>query len=114
MDADHRQAWVNALSEPHPIFSSICAFTCTRQDKHILTIKDLKGDLILTKVVLRPNESQAQLFGRFRKQVLKSGKLKAVRKKRWFVSKSEIRRIAKKKAIRKSKRRTRDQPRRGY
>ena len=114
MDADHSQAWVNALSEPHPIFSSICAFTCTRQDMLILTIKDLKGDLILTKVVLRPNESQAQLFSRFRKKVSKSGKLRAVRKKRWFVSKSEVRRIAKKKAISKQKRNQRNKQQRGY
>jgi small subunit ribosomal protein S21 len=59
----------------------------------------------LTKVELRPKESQQQLFRRFRKKVAKSGKLRAVRKKRWFVSKSEVRRIAKKKAIRKQKRR---------
>jgi small subunit ribosomal protein S21 len=81
---------------------------------HILAIKDRKGDQILTKVVLRPNESQQKLFGRFRKKVSKSGKLKAVRKKRWFVSKSEVRRIAKKKAIRKQIRRQRNQHRRGY
>ena len=59
----------------------------------------------MTKVELRPNESQQQLFSRFRKQVSKSGKLRALRKKRWFVSKSEVRRIAKKKAIRRSRRR---------
>jgi len=70
-----------------------------------LPVSDLKGDQILTKVVLRPHESQAQLFSRFRKKVSKSGKLSAIRKKRWFVSKSEVRRIAKKKAIRKQKRR---------
>ena len=66
----------------------------------------------MTKVELRPNESQQQLFTRFRKKVAKSGKLRAVRKKRWFVSKSEIRRIAKKKAIRKQKRRQRNRARR--
>jgi small subunit ribosomal protein S21 len=65
----------------------------------------------LTKVELRPNESQAQLLRRFRKKVAKSGKLSAVRKKRWFVSKSEVRRIAKKKAIRKHKRRQRKKSR---
>jgi small subunit ribosomal protein S21 len=85
-----------------------------RQEQQLLTVKDLKGDLILTKVVLRPNESQQQLFSRFRKKVSKSGKLRAVRKKRWFVSKSEVRRIAKKKAIRKQKRRQRNRHRRGY
>jgi len=73
-----------------------------------------KGDLILTKVVLRPKESQAQIFKRFRNKVTKSGKLRAVRKKRWFVSKSEVRCIAKKKAIRKQKRNQRNQHRKGY
>ena len=61
----------------------------------------------MTKVTLRPNESQQQLLRRFRKKVIQSGKLSAVRKKRWFVSRSEIRRIAKKKAIRRAKRRQR-------
>jgi small subunit ribosomal protein S21 len=65
----------------------------------------------LTKVELRPNESQTQLFKRFRKKVAKSGKLSVVRRKRWFVSKSELRRIAKKKAIRKQKRRQRNRAR---
>jgi small subunit ribosomal protein S21 len=61
----------------------------------------------LTKVVLRTNESQAQLLRRFRKKVAKSGKMSAVRKKRWFMSKSEQKRIAKKKAIRRHKRKRR-------
>jgi small subunit ribosomal protein S21 len=68
----------------------------------------------LTKVELRPNESQQQLFSRFRKKVSRSGKLRALRKKRWFVSKSEVRRIAKKKAIRKRKRYQRNRQRKGY
>ena len=68
----------------------------------------------LTKVELRPNESQQQLFRRFRKKVAVSGKLSAVRRKRWFVSKSELRRIAKKKAIRKQKRRQRNRRHRRY
>jgi small subunit ribosomal protein S21 len=59
----------------------------------------------LTSVVLRPNESQDQLLKRFRKKVVKSGVLSTVRRKRWFISKSELRRIEKKKAIRRLKRR---------
>jgi small subunit ribosomal protein S21 len=59
----------------------------------------------LTQVTLRPNESQDQLLKRFRKKVAKSGILSTVRRKRWFVSKSELRRINKKKAIRRIKRR---------
>lgn len=62
----------------------------------------------MARVELRPNESQQQLLKRFRRVVAKSGRLKAVRQKRWFVSKSELRRIAKKKAIRKHKRRERN------
>ena len=60
----------------------------------------------MTTVTLRPNESQDQLLKRFRKRVAKSGILSIVRRKRWFVSKSELRRIQKKKAMRKMKRRT--------
>ncbi len=60
----------------------------------------------MTSVNLRPNESQEQLLKRFRKKVAKSGILSTVRRKRWFVSKSELRRINKKKAIRRIRRRT--------
>jgi small subunit ribosomal protein S21 len=56
-------------------------------------------------VNLRPNESQEALLKRFRKKVVKSGVLSTVRRKRWFVSKSELRRVEKKKAIRRIKRR---------
>lgn len=62
-----------------------------------------------TSVVLRPNESQDQLLKRFKKKVMRSGVLTQLRNKRWFVSKSEVRRIEKKKAIRRiNKRRRRD------
>lgn len=59
----------------------------------------------MATVNLRPNESQDQLLRRFRKKVAKSGILSTVRRKRWFVSKSELRRIQKKKSIRRIKRR---------
>jgi small subunit ribosomal protein S21 len=59
----------------------------------------------MTVVVIRPNESQDQLLKRFRKKVVKSGVLSTVRRKRWFISKSELRRVEKKKAIRRIKRR---------
>jgi small subunit ribosomal protein S21 len=64
----------------------------------------------LATVNLRPNESQDQLLKRFRKKVAKSGILSTVRRKRWFVSKSELRRIQKKKAIRRIKRRQITEP----
>ena len=59
----------------------------------------------MTTVSLRPNELQEGLLKRFRKKVVKSGVLSTVRRKRWFVSKSELRRVEKKKAIRRIKRR---------
>lgn len=59
----------------------------------------------MTKVHLRHNESQEQLFRRFRKKVVKAGTLSDVRKKRWFVSRSEERREMKKKAARRLRRR---------
>jgi small subunit ribosomal protein S21 len=59
----------------------------------------------MVSVELRPNESQEQLLRRFRKKVAKSGILSAARRKRWFVSKSELRRIQMKKAMRRQRRR---------
>jgi small subunit ribosomal protein S21 len=59
----------------------------------------------VASVILRPNESQDQLLKRFRKKVVKSGVLSTVRRKRWFISKSELRRVEKKKAMRRFKRR---------
>jgi small subunit ribosomal protein S21 len=60
----------------------------------------------LGSVHLRSGESQDSLLKRFRKKVVKSGILSTVRNKRWFVSKSETRRMEKKKAIRRVKRRS--------
>jgi len=57
----------------------------------------------MTTVILRPNESQDQLMRRFRKKVVRSGVLSAIRDKRWFVSKSEKRRMEAKKAARRMK-----------
>ena len=72
----------------------------------------MEGDTLLTKggdkvatVVLRPNESQDSLLRRFRKKVVKSGVLSTIRRKRWFVSKSENRRVERKKSMRRMKRR---------
>lgn len=59
----------------------------------------------MATVVLRPNESQDSLLRRFRKKVVKSGVLSTIRRKRWFVSKSENRRQERKKSMRRMKRR---------
>ncbi len=57
-------------------------------------------------VHLRNGESQDSLLKRFRKKVVKSGVLSTIRNKRWFISKSETRRMEKKKAIRRMKRKS--------
>ena len=54
----------------------------------------------MATVSLRANESQDSLLKRFRKKVVKSGVLSTVRRKRWFISKGEQRRMDKKKAAR--------------
>jgi len=61
----------------------------------------------LVTVVKRSNESQEELLRRFRKKVIRSRILSAVRQKRWHIPKSEERRIAKKKALRRSRRKQR-------
>jgi small subunit ribosomal protein S21 len=68
-------------------------------------LKKEGGESFVATVVLRSNESQDQLLKRFRKKVVQSGVLSTVRRKRWFVSKSELRRVEKKKAIRRLRRR---------
>ena len=59
----------------------------------------------LVKVKKRHNESNEQLIRRFRKEVTKAKIMSEVRRRRWFVSKSELRRIKEKKAARRVKRR---------
>jgi small subunit ribosomal protein S21 len=59
------------------------------------------------KVSMRQNETNEQLFRRFRKKMIQAGVLGDVQRKRWFVSKSEARRIKKKKALRRNQRRQR-------
>ena len=67
----------------------------------------LYGGFALPKVVLRDGESPQKLLGRFRKIVTRSGVMSEVRKRRWFVSKNEQRRMDDKKAIRRLKKRAR-------
>jgi len=61
----------------------------------------------LTTVNLRPNETSDSLFRRFKRKVIKAGTLGEIRKKRWFVPKSEERREARKKAARRMRRKQR-------
>lgn len=59
----------------------------------------------MTIVVQRQNESPDSLVKRFRKKVVKSGVLSTVRRKRWYVSKGELKRMDMKKAMRRARRR---------
>lgn len=61
------------------------------------------------RVELKPGESQEQLLRRFRKVVMHSRILSEVRRKRYFISKGEQRRLKRKKAIRRARRRQRRQ-----
>lgn len=58
----------------------------------------------MATVILRPNESDSFLLKRFRKKVMRSGVLSENRKRRWFISKNEKKRIEEKKSTRRLKR----------
>ena len=60
--------------------------------------------VIFMSVDLRPGESQDSILKRFRKSVAEARILPIVRQKRWFTPRSEVRRIKRQKAIRKSQR----------
>ena len=64
------------------------------------------------RVELRPGESQEMLLKRFRQEVTREKILSEIRKRRWYVSKSEKRRIEKAKAIRRARRKMRQRERR--
>ena len=69
----------------------------------------------MTKVELRPGESQQSLLRRFRKKVVRARVLSTVRKKRYHISKSEKKRIARRKAIRREQqRRQKEEEQFGY
>jgi small subunit ribosomal protein S21 len=63
----------------------------------------------LATVTLRDGESQEGLLKRFRKSVMQERILSEVRRKRWYISPSEKRRIQKQRAIRRARRRQRQQ-----
>ncbi|HFD39744.1 MAG TPA: 30S ribosomal protein S21 [Anaerolineae bacterium] len=61
----------------------------------------------LATVTLREGESQESLLKRFRKSVMQERILSEVRRKRWYISPSEKRRIQRQRAIRRARRRQR-------
>lgn len=70
---------------------------------YFVTVKEVTSRM--ATVVLREGESQQNLLRRFRKKVAEGRVLSTVRKKRFYVSKSEQRRLAQRKAIRRERRR---------
>lgn len=58
----------------------------------------------MAKVELRSGESIDGLLKRFKREVIKGGVLKSLKRKRWYVSPSQERREAKKRAIRRARR----------
>lgn len=67
-------------------------------------VVQLREEVNLMSVELRAGESQESILKRFRKSVAEARILPIVRQKRWFTSKSEVKRIKRQKAIRKSQR----------
>lgn len=61
----------------------------------------------MATVTLRDGESQEALLKRFRKSVMQDRILSEVRRKRWYISPSEKRRIQKQRAIRRARRKQR-------
>ena len=59
----------------------------------------------MTRVEVRQGESIDGLLRRFKKEVIKSGVLKSLKRKRWYISPSEARREARKRAVRRARRR---------
>jgi small subunit ribosomal protein S21 len=66
-----------------------------------------KGVNDLATVTLREGESQESLLKRFRKEVMQERILSEARRKRWYISPSEMRRIQRQRAIRRARRRQR-------
>ena len=61
----------------------------------------------MATVTLRDGESQEALLKRFRKSVMQDRILGEVRRKRWYISPSEKRRIQRQRAIRRARRKQR-------
>jgi small subunit ribosomal protein S21 len=82
---------------------------CFPVRKYSVLQKNSKGGF-----VLREGETPQKLLQRFRKKVTRSGLMSEVRKRRWFVSRSEQRRMDEKKAIRRIRKRARKKQEYGH
>ncbi len=118
-DADHKIDIDRIITIGHAgtnvtICLSVFSFRLCRPKSSVIELSRCqnykkKGVNTLPKVTLRSDESQEQLLRRFSREVVKSRLLTDVRRKRWFVSKSELNRIAKKKASRRTRKSQKEQ-----
>ena len=81
------------------------ANTCSHRPVRIHFSRARERENRVTKVVLRSGESPESLLKRFRKKVTRDRILSDAKKKRFFVSGSEKRRIALRKAVRRERKR---------
>ena len=81
------------------------ANTCSHRPVRIHFSRARERENRVTKVVLRSGESPESLLKRFRKRVTQDGVLSTVKRNRFFLSKSEQRRIAHRKAVRRERKR---------
>jgi len=62
----------------------------------------------MIRAELKSNETQNDLFKRFKRKVARSGILQAVRQKRFYIPDSEKRQLARNRAMRRERRRNRN------
>jgi small subunit ribosomal protein S21 len=89
----------------HECAYRVLSFQRSRPSGHDLSGR--RGVSLLATVTLKEGESQESLLKRFRKEVMQERILSEARRKRWYVSPSEMRRIQKQRAIRRARRRQR-------
>lgn len=88
----------------HPVQECAGRFFCLEQVHESSGGKEVS---VLATVTLKDGESQESLLKRFRKEVMQERILSEARRKRWYISPSEMRRIQKQRAIRRARRRQR-------
>jgi small subunit ribosomal protein S21 len=101
------------------LLSSACmckpGFLCLVHGVQRHRFGDGKEVIVLATVTLKEGESQESLLKRFRKEVMQERILSEARRKRWYISPSEMRRIQRQRAIRRARRRQRQrEARRSY
>jgi len=100
---------MQARLPPKVLWASKPVFLCLARVVDWQTFDNGKEVNLLASVTLREGESQEALLKRFRKSVMNERILSEVRRKRWYISPSEKRRIQRQRAIRRARRKQRQQ-----